>query len=667
MSDASRVRRAPDARTPFSAEEALARRVRFLEANLSSIPNYDYAFDRERRFAYANPTMLALFGLSAEAMLGRTFADLAYPPDLAARLDRDIDRIFATGETVENEVFFRSPTGHAAHFAYLWGPVRDEDGAVELVVGVSRDTSERRVDVQALRKSEARLRAATELVGIGIYAWDPRTDALVWDDRLRAMWDLPAELPVDRTVFERGIHPDDRDIVRDAIAACVDPAGDGRYDVAYRVIGARDGRIRHVASAGRTVFAHGEAVEFIGAAIDVTAQRRTEAAIRASDAQFRSFAAHSSNLIWIADPAAGEITYRSAAFERIWGVPADRAATRFAEWIVDVHPDDRGQVEHALAAVAQGEVMQYEYRLVRPGDGTIRWLRDTSFPILDDRGGVSQIGGITEDLTHDDVRHVYILSHRPADARKLGAIVRALGYGARTFDSAAAFLEVAGVLAPGCVLVDLRRARSDGLAVPRELKARAIPLPTIAIATDLAGMPAETRGFALNQLKRGQNRLVAALREAMVRRAVRAAEKIRAQDLAATRLIAFAHGSRFKPNAPSASRIARLSPATNDPRVIGGMAGRMADVMYETGGVYTKCGVMLEGLEPMTAHQADLFAVPDPRSPALLAAIDGLNGRFGRNTMRLASEGFGQKSYDTKRAFKSPSWTTRIDQVPIAR
>ena len=97
------------------------------------------------------------------------------------------------------------------------------------------------------------------------------------------------------------------------------------------------------------------------------------------------------------------------------------------------------------------------------------------------------------------------------------------------------------------------------------------------------------------------------------------------------------------------------------------MAGRMADVMYETGGVYTKCGVMLEGLEPMTAHQADLFAVPDPRSPALLAAIDGLNGRFGRNTMRLASEGFGQKSYDTKRAFKSPSWTTRIDQVPIAR
>jgi DNA polymerase V len=157
------------------------------------------------------------------------------------------------------------------------------------------------------------------------------------------------------------------------------------------------------------------------------------------------------------------------------------------------------------------------------------------------------------------------------------------------------------------------------------------------------------------------------LREAMVRRAVRAAEKIRDQNLLACRLIAFAHGSRFKPNAPSASRVARLSPATNDPRVIAGIAGQMVESMFVPGGVYTKCGVMLEGLEPATAAQQDLFAAPDPRSSGLLAAMDEINGKFGRHTMRLASEGTGIKSYDTKRAFKSPSWTTRIDQIPIAR
>ena len=57
---------------------------------------------------------------------------------------------------------------------------------------------------------------------------------------------------------------------------------------------------------------------------------------------------------------------------------------------------------------------------------------------------------------------------------------------------------------------------------------------------------------------------LAELREAMARRAARAAEKIRAQGLAASRLIAFAHGSRYRPNPPSASRSARLSPPTNE-------------------------------------------------------------------------------------------------------
>lgn len=158
-----------------------------------------------------------------------------------------------------------------------------------------------------------------------------------------------------------------------------------------------------------------------------------------------------------------------------------------------------------------------------------------------------------------------------------------------------------------------------------------------------------------------------ALREAMVRRAVRAAEKIRAQGLVASRMIAFAHGSRYKPNAPSASRSARLSPATHDPRTIASVAGSMMDSMFVPGSIYTKCGVMLEGLHAAGEAQTDLFATIDPKAAPLLAAIDGLNNRFGRNTVRIAAEGQGAKSYDTKRESKSPSWTTNIAEIPIAR
>lgn len=464
-----------------SGDAALARQVRLLQANLASIPDFVYAFDRHRRFAYANPAMLALFGLTADEMLGRTFTELNYPPELAEQLNNHIDRIFEHGITVEDEVFFRSPTGQAAYFAYLWGPVRDEAGSVELVIGVSRDVSQRRAFEEALRESAARLRAATELVGLGIYSWDPRTGALEWDERMRAMWGLAPDAKVDIGVFEAGVHPDDWPRVQRAIAACLDPAGDGRYNIEYRVLGREDGHTRHIATSGRTTFQHGHAVGFIGAAIDVTAQRGAEAATRASEALFRSFAAHSKNLIWIGDPVAGSIIYRSAAYGRIWGVALPEAPIQMAAWMNDVHPEDRRHVEHALGTVKNGELAQFEYRIIRSTDGSIRWLRETSFPIPDENGAITRIGGLTEDLTQEDVRQIYVVGGTAAERRRLASVVRTLGYQARVFASASVFMDIAAVLAPGCAIVDLRKERERGLWIPRELKARSIFLPTIAL------------------------------------------------------------------------------------------------------------------------------------------------------------------------------------------
>ena len=305
---------------------------------------------------------------------------------------------------------------------------------------------------------------------------------------------------------------------------------------------------RHIATAGRTSFADDRPVGFIGAAIDVTSQRRAEAAIRASEAQFRGFAANSRNLIWIGDPKARTILYRSAAFERIWGIPIEDAANDLSEWMQDVHPDDRSQVEHALAAVAAGEVSQFEYRLVRPGDGSIRWLRDTSFPILDEGGAVIRIGGIVEDLTREDLRHVYVVSSEIAEARKLANMLRGLGFRARIFDSAAAFLDMAGVLTPGCVVVDLRTAKDAGLSVPRELRARAITLPTIALGAaqaDITTAVAAMKAGALDYIVSGD--------EASLRAALAGS-------------IAECQGAARSParDESAAARIARLTPRERD-------------------------------------------------------------------------------------------------------
>ena len=356
----------------------------------------------------------------------------------------------------------------------------DDAGTRSPLVGVPETDALKRA-TDALKRSEARLRAANEMVGLALYAWNPQTDTLEWDDDLRALWGLRPGEPVDRSAFEAGIHPEDRSRVREAIAACVDPAGDGRYALEYRVIG-RDGVERWLATAGRTTFAHGRPVDFIGAVVDISERKRSEAVIRESEARFRSFAQHSTNLLWIVDPGAGVVEYRSPAYEQIWGEPRGDATLHLDQWFAHVHPDDLARVRRALRSVQNGDVAQVEYRINRPGDGEVRWLRHTSFPIRDSGGEVIRIGGIAEDLTRHDGKQVYIVGS--SEERRLARLTRELGLRVRTFPRTEEFLDMAAFLAPGCVLIDLRRAKPDVASIAIELRARSIPLKAIVIGPD---------------------------------------------------------------------------------------------------------------------------------------------------------------------------------------
>ena len=157
-----------------------------------------------------------------------------------------------------------------------------------------------------------------------------------------------------------------------------------------------------------------------------------------------------------------------------------------------------------------------------------------------------------------------------------------------------------------------------------------------------------------------------ALCEAMVRRAARAAEKIRRQGLVATWLIVFAHG-RYRPNPPSASRQTRMSPPSNDPRIIAGLAAKMMEAMYQPRGVYRKCGILFEELLPQGAGQGDVFAVQDPR--ARVAGRYGWAQRSVRAWDRRERRAGGSARARSIRSGsqKSPAWTTRLAEIPVVR
>ncbi len=144
--------------------------------------------------------------------------------------------------------------------------------------------------------------------------------------------------------------------------------------------------------------------------------------------------------------------------------------------------------------------------------------------------------------------------------------------------------------------------------------------------------------------------------------AVRAGEKLRAEGLVAGQLSAFLHTSRHNDGPQHAGGgTTRLVPMTADTRDLSAAAARCVEAAYRPGFAYAKAGVILDDLRAAERAPRDLFA--RPRGAALMAAVDAINARYGRDTLRTGAMGFDQ-AWRQRCCHKSPAYTTRLAEVP---
>lgn len=148
----------------------------------------------------------------------------------------------------------------------------------------------------------------------------------------------------------------------------------------------------------------------------------------------------------------------------------------------------------------------------------------------------------------------------------------------------------------------------------------------------------------------------------------RAAEKLRKQQYYAGSVYVFIRTSEFKPEHPYYSNgmtISMPSP-TNDTRQLVNVALWGLKQIYRSNFKYAKAGVMLSELVPSEGVQTDLFsqAQVSPKSKALMAAMDKINLKMGKEAVKLASEGF-KRPWKMRQENKSPCYTTKWEDIPI--
>jgi PAS domain S-box-containing protein len=367
-----------------------------------AVPQIVWVTDAEGHVEFFNKQWSDYTGVPYEPTTAAEVAAHHVHPDDGAATIAAFNKARRTGATFLVEHRIRSASGDYRWFLVRAEPYRDPDtGEIVRWFGASVDIHDRRQAEAELRESEERFRAIVETAtDYAIFTTDAEGRIETWPPGVQEIFGWSAEeavgqpmgmtyTPEDRAA---GVPVKERQEAREK-----GHAPNVRWHV--RKDGSRvfiDGVARPLKGADGTV------TGFVKVGQDVTERRATEEALRDSEARFRQFGDATQDVLWIRDAETLEWEYISPAFEEVYGVPRDSILGRnhVRRWLEMIVPEDQPMALDHLRRVREGEHVLSTFRILR-GDGEVRWIRDTGFPILDEEGRVQRVAGIGHDATEE--------------------------------------------------------------------------------------------------------------------------------------------------------------------------------------------------------------------------------------------------------------------------
>lgn len=393
----------------------------------------DYAIfttDREGTVTSWPPGAAAVFGWTEDEMIGQSFVSTFTQEDRTAGVPAR-ELATAEGEGVTPDIRWHVQKDGTPIFiegAVL--PLGKTHEGPQGFIKIGQDVTERHRAAEKLAESEARLSAIFDGASVGLSEISQTGGLVRVNDELCRILGRSREDLLTLSIAEV-THPDDLaeslDMIRRVLRGEVGGAASA-FDK------------RYLRSDGSVVWANSRATllpgqdgkpgNILAVTVDLTERKAAEQAVQESEARFRQFGDASSDSLWVRNADTLEWEYLSAAFDRIYGVDrVDALKSRGIGFLSDlIVPEDRRATLAAIRQLRDGPC-DYAYRIRRPNDGKIRWLRTTGFRLVDGDGVVRRLGGITYDMTeekHTADRMEVLVSELQHRTRNLIGVVRAI-------------------------------------------------------------------------------------------------------------------------------------------------------------------------------------------------------------------------------------------------
>lgn len=359
--------------------------------------------DLEGRWLRVPRGLGPLLGRDRTSLRGQSLREVCDPEDWA-NLWGDFERLIrGEGESFEREVRFFADGEATAWFYLNASVVRDEDDRpLHFIVYLRDVTARRHAEMDRDRLAEI-LEATPDFVG----TCRPDRTVLYLNRAARAMVERPGRPVEDMVVSD--CHPAWAvDVIENEGIPTALETGYWQGESAILTLEGEEVPVLEIIIAHRD--AGGRLLFLSTVAHDISERKRTEWALRESEARLKLAVSAAKIGLWDWDTRTTEV-YFSPEWKAQLGYEDHEIENDFEEWRSRVHPDDLEAAEARIQRYLANPWPNYfsEFRM-KHRDGSYRWIFATADLLPDEEGNLTRMVGSHVDITEQKLEEERILS-----------------------------------------------------------------------------------------------------------------------------------------------------------------------------------------------------------------------------------------------------------------
>jgi PAS domain S-box-containing protein len=366
------------------AQNEIQRNEKLLQEveTISKVGGWEYIVKTKQ--SYWTPEVYRIYDLEPNSVIDHFNHSLNYfSPDDITIITAAFTRCLQEGIGYDLEFQITTGIGNQKWIRAKAQPVLENNVVVRIIGSLGDISVQKQIEKEIsdakknIEENELRLRLAIDAGHFGIWDWNTKRSAIVWNDRMYEFYEADAsnfDLANSKN-WQKKIHPDDLPFVLDKLKSDLPNKGKTRYS--YRIM-LSNGDARHLETQANAIKGiDGNIPRVIGVVKDITERKLAEIALQESEERYRNLFQRSRAVLLLLDAGTGAIVEANPAACSYYGwSKAQLLNMKINE--INMLTDEQVKNEMKLAVREKRNYFVFKHRLA---NGTTRFVEVYSSPL----------------------------------------------------------------------------------------------------------------------------------------------------------------------------------------------------------------------------------------------------------------------------------------------